>query len=207
MQRPFRRRRLVLAAAVAGVVLVVGGVAYATIPSGGVFTGCAQKSSGALRLIDPSNGEACKPSEFQVSWGQTGPSGSAGATGDTGSTGATGATGSTGATGPSDAWDLFGLGQDHAATVPAGTYVLGGIVEFQSAAGPSCQLNTATASSQGAISFPAGGMNGQIILPLGGALTFTASTKVWVTCDGGGAGPVQVQVTLIQVGTLHFGSA
>jgi hypothetical protein len=74
-------RRLLVALVVAVVALVVGGVAYATIPDGsGVYTGCAQTTTGVLRLIDPSKTN-CRADEHQVTWNQTGPPGSAGANG------------------------------------------------------------------------------------------------------------------------------
>jgi hypothetical protein len=99
MQRPLKGRRLVAVAAGVTAALVAGGVAYATIPNGGVYTACAQKTNGALRLIDPSAGQSCGQSENQVTWNQTGPPGQTGGTGATGNTGATGATGATGGNG------------------------------------------------------------------------------------------------------------
>ena len=49
------RARVFFAVAL-GAVLTAGGVAYATIPdANGVLTACMHKSTGALRLIDPSD--------------------------------------------------------------------------------------------------------------------------------------------------------
>src|SRR3954451_24403977 len=115
---------VVLGAAVFGVVSAV----QAAIPnSTGVINGCYQKNVGNLRVIDPSAGDNCRPSEIGISWSQTGPQGLQGPKGDTGATGpigpqgpvgpkgdtaatgatepqgpkgASGATGATGATGP-----------------------------------------------------------------------------------------------------------
>src|SRR4051794_14301718 len=100
---------LVLGAAVFG---VVSGVQAAIPGSSGVINGCYQKNVGNLRVIDPSAGDNCRPSEIAISWSQTGPQGLQGPQGPKGDTGATGAigpqgpvgpkgdTGATGATGP-----------------------------------------------------------------------------------------------------------
>jgi hypothetical protein len=94
---------LVLGAAVFG---VVSGVQAAIPDSSGVINGCYQKNVGNLRVIDPSAGDSCRPSEIAISWSQTGPQGLQGPQGPKGDTGATGATGpqgpkgDTGATGP-----------------------------------------------------------------------------------------------------------
>ncbi len=54
----------------------------AAIPdSNGVINGCYQKNVGNLRVIDPSAGDSCRPSEIAISWSQTGPQGPAGPVG------------------------------------------------------------------------------------------------------------------------------
>ena len=70
---------------VAAVVLALGATyAYASIPdSGGVIHGC-YVSNGQLRVIDPSNGGACKNSETGLNWSQTGPQGPQGVQGPQG---------------------------------------------------------------------------------------------------------------------------
>ena len=61
-----------------------GGVAYAAIPDAGTgqFHGCVSKSTGLLRVIDPSKGQHCKTAaataETPVTWNATGPRGPAG---------------------------------------------------------------------------------------------------------------------------------
>jgi hypothetical protein len=117
------RRRLVrLAVVTVALMGAVAGIAYATIPgSGGVFTACVQKSTGNVRLIDPSVGGKdgqCGPPENQVTWNQLGQPGATGATGATGPTGATGATGPSGATGAMGPSGL-GVGQK---LIAGGTY-------------------------------------------------------------------------------------
>ena len=62
-----------MVAAAVAVVLGAGGVALASIPdAGGVFHGCYSKTTGGLRLIDPSKGQKCSRSEGAVSWSQAG---------------------------------------------------------------------------------------------------------------------------------------
>jgi len=66
-----RRVRLLIGLAAALVVTVVGSVAWATIPDGqGVYTGCAMKPNGGLRVIDAS--QKCKPNEVRITWNQAG---------------------------------------------------------------------------------------------------------------------------------------
>jgi hypothetical protein len=103
------KKRLVAAALVVAAALA-GGVAYATITSGGTIHGCVARSNGSLRVVD-SDG-LCKQNETALDWnvagargptgppGQTGPTGRAGPTGSQGPTGHTGATGGRGPTGP-----------------------------------------------------------------------------------------------------------
>jgi Collagen triple helix repeat (20 copies) len=143
----FGRVRWLLGGAIVGSV-VAGGVAFAAIPdSSGVINGCYQKNVGNLRVIDPSAGDSCRPSEIGISWSQTGPqgpqgppgpqgpqglqgpkgdTGATGATGppgpkgDTGATGATGPTGATGATGPKGDTGATGATGPAGATGPPG---------------------------------------------------------------------------------------
>ena len=112
MKPAWAGKRFLIALGIGVAALAAGGIALAGVPSGGgVYTACVTKSSGAIRLIDPSLsksswGSHCQSSEEQISWNQTGPPGPAGASGHSGatglhgSTGATGPQGSTGATGP-----------------------------------------------------------------------------------------------------------
>ena len=111
---------LILGAAVFGVVSAV----QAAIPdSNGVINGCYQKNVGNLRVIDPSAGDSCRPSEIAISWSQTGPQGPPGATGPAGPVGPAGPkgdTGATGATGPAGPVGPAGPKGDTGATGPQG---------------------------------------------------------------------------------------
>jgi len=104
-------RRVAALVIVAGA-LVVGGVAYASIPdSSGIIHGCLQKIVGNLRVVDPST-DTCRSSEVNLDWNQTGPTGvrgPTGAVGPTGATGPTGAAGQTGATGPTGPAGIVGV--------------------------------------------------------------------------------------------------
>ena len=102
--------RVVRLSWVTGALLVVGGgIAYATIPdSGGVIHGCYNKENGRLRVIDTSPGGSqssqngdhgqsgnektsdlggCGSNETALNWNQTGPQGPKGDTGATGPAG------------------------------------------------------------------------------------------------------------------------
>jgi hypothetical protein len=120
-----QRRRLgwrsLLAGGVAVVMVAAGaGIGLASIPSGtGVFHGCYVKSSGALRVIDPSAHQHCKKTELAVSWNQAGQRGLAGPRGPRG---AKGATGQTGPAGPPGLTFTTTTGQNSPAFSTAGTY-------------------------------------------------------------------------------------
>jgi hypothetical protein len=129
MGRLIQRRSVRLLAFGSVAVLVLAGVAYATIPgSGNVYTACMLKNVGTIRLIDPSLPSSnplghCTSLEQQVTFnrtGQQGPAGPTGATGATGAVGATGATGPGGATGATGATGAAGHDGKDGAQGPAG---------------------------------------------------------------------------------------
>jgi hypothetical protein len=92
--------RTLKCAAASGVLVLIGGAAYATIPAAnGVVYGCYNTTNGGLRVIDPSAGQTCKIGENALNWSQIGPGGPAGATGATGPAGADGSPGATGSQG------------------------------------------------------------------------------------------------------------
>ena len=69
---------------VASIALVValGGVAVASIPSpGGVITSCYNTSTGAVRIVDAARTRACATGETFLNWNQKGQKGATGATG------------------------------------------------------------------------------------------------------------------------------
>ncbi len=87
--------------AVAALVAVVAGTAFAAIPSaGGVISGCYKQFGGALRLVDAEAGATCSSKEKPVAWNVEGPKGDKGDKGDPGPSGSPGPTGPTGPAGP-----------------------------------------------------------------------------------------------------------
>jgi len=78
LSQPRRRkltwRRIVLSAAIAGLLSGTGAVALAAIPDAGtgVFHGCYSQSSGALRVVDSSANQTCRTNEKAITWGQSG---------------------------------------------------------------------------------------------------------------------------------------
>jgi Collagen triple helix repeat (20 copies) len=105
MTQFFRSGILLAVIAAFTATLFTSGNAAATIPkANGVIHGCIKKSSGVLRVIDPSKGDRCHKNEVAIEFNREGPSGAAGAPGNTGpagttGTGANGLKGDTGATG------------------------------------------------------------------------------------------------------------
>ena len=94
-------RPAVVAVAIAGALLVAGGIAYATIPdSSGVIHACYKvdpkgnlDNNATLRLIDPSatkppDTTSCKNNEHALDWNAQGIQGPQGDTGPQGATGA-----------------------------------------------------------------------------------------------------------------------
>lgn len=121
------RRRL----AITGVASAVLAAGLVTVPAstagaaGTVYQACADKKTGAMRLI--LKGKKCKPGEKKLRWNVKGPAGIAGPIGPQGPQGPTGAAG---ARGPAGAFEM--VGQD-------GT-VVGTFVGWYSSAYPMVRL-------------------------------------------------------------------
>jgi hypothetical protein len=78
-------RRIGTIAGVAAALLLVGGIAVASIPdASGVIHGCRKNSDGQLRVIDSDLGQTCATGWTPLNWSQTGPQGPAGAAGVSG---------------------------------------------------------------------------------------------------------------------------
>jgi len=80
------RKKLLLAGSAVAIAAIVGGIAYASIPTGNTITGCYLKSGGNLRVIDASVTK-CKATETQLQWNQQGPPGTNGTNGTNGAAG------------------------------------------------------------------------------------------------------------------------
>jgi hypothetical protein len=104
------RRGKVLIGVVVGAfaAMLVGGIAWATIPGAdGVIHGCYKAKNGQLRLVDPAaqskhtaHHSDCRPSELAINWNQQGPQGTQGPPGPKGDKGDTGDPGPAGPPGP-----------------------------------------------------------------------------------------------------------
>lgn len=102
---PVFRSRLFLGGLFAIAITLPAVPVLASIPGpGGVINGCFQKSTGKLRVIDPSSAKksmnACHPDEVAIHWNQTGPAGPPGPAGPAGAAGPPGAPGPAGPAGP-----------------------------------------------------------------------------------------------------------
>jgi Collagen triple helix repeat (20 copies) len=76
-------------------------VVHAAVTTNGVINGCYSTVTGALRVIDPSQGQHCLTKEAALLWNQVGPPGPTGAPGASGLPGPSGVPGASGAAGPS----------------------------------------------------------------------------------------------------------
>jgi hypothetical protein len=149
------RHKLIVVAAVAGALVLLGGVAFATIPdSSGVIHGCYSRSGGSLRVID-NTVTNCGKDETALNWnvqGPQGPPGSQGPKGDQGIQGVQGVPGVQGnqgiqgipgPSGVSHAYDatggVVGLSstptQVVSLTLPAGTFLVFGKTDASSGIG------------------------------------------------------------------------
>src|SRR5262245_45779115 len=210
--RFFRRGRLGVPIAIA-VGLAAGGIAYASIPdSTGAIRACYKTIGGALRVIDPSAGGSCSPSEMALSWNQSGLKGA---------TGAQGLIGPIGATGPSDAFAYLGSNATlqflpaaparavvESMVLPAGQYVLNAsvVLNAQGAATASafCHVFLGPTVLQPQ-SFQDIDPTFTATLSISSAFTLNASTTVTIQCGSAAADTVFTQpstMTAVRVGSL-----
>jgi hypothetical protein len=93
----------VVIAAVAAAV-VTSGLAFAAIPSrNGTITACANKKTGALRVVDADKRQRCRRTERRITWNQRGVPGAKGDPGVPGAAGPKGDRGEAGASGTAGA--------------------------------------------------------------------------------------------------------
>jgi len=85
----FTRKRLLLAGALGAAGLLIGGIAYASIPGGdGVIHGCYQTSNPAKGTLIAIDSAASCPNGYKgLNWNQTGPRGEQGPQGPRGESG------------------------------------------------------------------------------------------------------------------------
>ena len=85
------RGKRTTAAALAAMLVIGAGAAYASIPDQNeIIHGCYKAVDGKLRVIDTGAGDSCGPSELSLDWNQKGPQGPTGPQGPQGPSGATG---------------------------------------------------------------------------------------------------------------------
>lgn len=90
------QRTIIISAAC---IVLLGVIAYASIPdSNGVIHGCYKKNGGTLRVVDNAT-DQCDKSELAVDWNQTGPQGLQGLQGPAGPQGPEGPQGPSGSAG------------------------------------------------------------------------------------------------------------
>jgi hypothetical protein len=132
--------------------------------------------------------------------GPAGPAGAAGPPGPAGAAGANGLTGETGQRGPSEAWAITQTGQAHAASVPAGSYVVSGDVFFEEGGTVKCAVwHSHNGLSEGKFSF-ATVTNAFYSLPVASSFTLTEPAIVYVECSGSGS--IVPVVAVVRVATL-----
>jgi hypothetical protein len=94
-------RGLRVGIAAAAILMVGAGIAYAAIPgASGVISGCYEKRTGLLRVIDTQAGAKCLSFETPITWNQRGPKGDPGPPGAAGAAGPQGERGLQGERGP-----------------------------------------------------------------------------------------------------------
>ena len=221
-----RSTRIVLFAVSAG--LAGAGIASAVGPGpGGVFTGCAARHGGWLRLIDASG--ACRRNEQAVSWNQSGPKGDPGMKGDPGVKGDPGPQGPPGPSGDGSLPVGF-RGTMHSASattpwpsfttiatldLPAGSYMLigkaravigGGIVAGNPAPGEQlCQLAGVGGPPRpsSARAPDPGNFVAEFVLETFTTLSAPATVRLECAPDQGVGGAVQdASIDAIQVSTV-----
>ncbi len=92
----------------------------ASAASGVTYKACANKNTGAIRLVV--KGKKCKKSERKLEWSIQGPPGIAGPVGPQGPTGASGATGPTGPIGPAGPTNVHSAVTGAVVTLPLNTW-------------------------------------------------------------------------------------
>jgi hypothetical protein len=223
-----RTRSAIAVVGVLTATVVMGGLAYASIPaSSGVIHGC-YKTAGtnhAVTVVDSS--AQCPGGYTSLKWNQTGPQGPAGEAGPKGATGATGATGPQGPAGPTGPPGPSGLSQafsvasidgftlnDTSSTtvvtspsVPAGSYVVNatvgvGVAVITNAVTFACFVTGANGNaSYGTLTTN----NSLTTIPLTAAVTLSAASTITVQCGttGGTGQTTGENLTASDVNTLN----
>ena len=182
--------------------LVVGGIAYATIPdAGGVIHGCYQKNQGTLRVIDTDKAQTCASSESPLNWSQTGQQGPPGPTG------------------PSDIWSVDGYNAGlkslpfqtpvdlaTTSTLPAGSYFVQAETEAENIQSLStayfCDLvDSSTTYQETRVT-----SSDWVTIPVQAVVTLASPDTISLQCEAAntpGTEAFNWQLAAIKVGTVH----
>ncbi len=194
--------------------LVVGGIAYATIPDGtGVIHGCYLKGLGTLRVIDTGKAQTCSGFETPLNWNQTGQQGPQGPQGPQGQQGPAGPPG------PSDVWSVDGYGSQKnlpistwvslatTSTLPAGSYIVQGEAEAENIQ----SLDTAYAcdlvdSSNTEYQNSRADGSDWVTIPVQAVITLASPDTISLQCIAGNQALSEAfnwKLTATAVGTVH----
>ena len=193
---------------IVGALLVVGGIAYASIPDGsGTIHACYQKNQGALRVIDTDKAQTCSSSETPLSWNQTGQQGQQGPPGPPGPTG------------PSDVWSVDGYDAGFknlpfqtlvdlatTSTLPTGSYFVQAETEAHNiSSNPTdyfCDLvDSSTTYQETRVTSP-----DWVTIPVQAVITLTSPDTISLQCEAAntaGSEAFNWQLAAIKVGTVH----
>ena len=182
--------------------LVVGGIAYATIPdAGGVIHGCYQKNQGTLRVIDTDKAQTCASSESPLNWSQPGQQGPPGPTG------------------PSDIWSVDGYNAGlkslpfqtpvdlaTTSTLPAGSYFVQAETEAENIQSLStayfCDLvDSSTTYQETRVT-----SSDWVTIPVQAVVTLASPDTISLQCEAAntpGTEAFNWQLAAIKVGTVH----
>ena len=195
--------------AIVAALLVVGGIAYASIPDGsGTIHACYQKNQGALRVIDTDKAQTCSSSENALTWSQTGPQGQPGQQGPPGPTG------------PSDVWSVDGYGAGlknlpfqtavnlaTTSTLPAGSYFVQAETEAENISSIStayfCDLVDSSNTPYQETRVTSADW---VTIPVQAVITLTSADTISLQCEAANSAGTEAfnwQLAAIKVGTVH----
>jgi hypothetical protein len=200
---------------IVGALLVVGGIAYATIPdASGVIHGCYKKAppnnkpapsdTGTLRVIDTDKGQTCSPSETPLDWNQTGQQGPPGPTG------------------PSDVYSVDGYGAGlknlpfhtevdlaTTSTLPVGSYFVQAETEANNVGSFDTNYFCDLVNSSNT-PYQETRVTGQgpewVTIPVQAVITLTSADTISLQCEAADSGTSEAfnwQLAAIKVGTVH----
>src|SRR2546421_7251910 len=192
------RRRLGIALLIGVALSVGGGIAYAAIPgSDGTISGCAEKRTGILRVIDAEAGKQCLSAfENPIAWNARGPQGLKGDKGDAG------------AVGPSEAWFRASntvtfdnsIKEIVSVELPEGLYAVTATGDVKAPGPTACEL---LGTAVDANSFGTDTDHGWQALSLSGVATITNPRPIRVECISSSSGvQVEANILAIKVGAL-----